>query len=400
MEKIEFQLETVTPLMMSGADRTVAELRPGQIEKGIRWWWRWARGPEILVPGNHEEADIFGSTDGASRVIVRIKKSDQTPTSWEMTQKSMVDAFKLSGDLETISVEALKYVLFPYREDSAARGVIYPQVRFRLSIGFLPGMSAKQRNQVLGAFWLLIFLGGIGTRSRRGVGAIRVVDGPNEFMPTSDLKSYLTNRLASVLSDFGPKEVKGTPAFACFSTTSRLFLLNCVSGSWQEAFVHGISLLKQFRNSKRSEQTDSDLLQQYQGDLRTLYAFLGKSLDSNGITRVIRYTKSQIGLPIGVNLLHANSKMKIEIRGRLASPIMIKVLKLGDGSYRTVIGVFPSIYAPSAILAEDATGRQAIVAESDFDLVQKFIDTVEAMPDVINLLPVLRGTDNANVQSE
>ena len=40
MPSITFDLETVTPLFLSGADQTIAELRPPAFRGALRYWFR------------------------------------------------------------------------------------------------------------------------------------------------------------------------------------------------------------------------------------------------------------------------------------------------------------------------------------------------------------------------
>ena len=63
METITFTCQTITPMLMHGADGSTAELRPASIKGVLRFWWRAIHGnlPNIEAL-KKAEAEIFGSS--------------------------------------------------------------------------------------------------------------------------------------------------------------------------------------------------------------------------------------------------------------------------------------------------------------------------------------------------
>jgi len=77
MINLKFKLETVTPLFCGGADKgLVPELRASSIRGALRFWLRALLGgvlgdrPDEIF---RHESQVFGSTDHASPVVVRIQ---------------------------------------------------------------------------------------------------------------------------------------------------------------------------------------------------------------------------------------------------------------------------------------------------------------------------------------
>ena len=60
MNTITFELETITPMFMAGADGETFELRPSSIKGDMRFWWRayyWGKNSTMLSPeeiANHK----------------------------------------------------------------------------------------------------------------------------------------------------------------------------------------------------------------------------------------------------------------------------------------------------------------------------------------------------------
>lgn len=126
MKKITFTCETITPMFLSGADGQTPELRPPSIKGALRFWWRAMNGHLSLEDLKQKEDDIFGGTDGRSKVIIRIKDHKKTeqelqtglekPTPREgknftkraFKEKQKFDVLLWTTDEKTISTEKLK----------------------------------------------------------------------------------------------------------------------------------------------------------------------------------------------------------------------------------------------------------------------------------------------------
>jgi hypothetical protein len=76
MRSIQVELETITPLFLSGADQEVAELRAPAFRGALRYWLRallgGQQGTESIQDVSEAEAKVFGSTSSGSPVGVRL----------------------------------------------------------------------------------------------------------------------------------------------------------------------------------------------------------------------------------------------------------------------------------------------------------------------------------------
>ncbi|WP_161541367.1 type III-B CRISPR module RAMP protein Cmr1 [Rhodothermus marinus] len=158
------RLETVTPLFLAGADpRGKPELRAASIRGALRFWLRALLGGVIgdkdLNALRKAEAAVFGSTDtGASPVVVRI-----------------------GGEVQFDSYRPLLH----NPEKKFTFMGIQPDQAFSLEL--IPRPPHTQVSPIVlsvTALWLL--LGGLGKRSRRGFGTLRLQNEVESFLFTPE----------------------------------------------------------------------------------------------------------------------------------------------------------------------------------------------------------------------
>jgi CRISPR-associated protein Cmr1 len=203
MRSLRLTLETVTPMFLGGAEQQ-PELRPASVRGALRFWLRAALGGVIgdndLSRLRRLESEVFGDTERASPVVAR-----------------------LSQPGFTISTEPL----LPHRNVAPARAVHFATT-FDLTLLL---HRAAPTNVLEIATWsalLWLTLGGIGRRSRRGAGSVRirkVVSVPTEF--STDLQSCLEaaagtrpdgNALAKHVGSLVDSCLDAFVAFACASS--------------------------------------------------------------------------------------------------------------------------------------------------------------------------------------
>ena len=83
MNTIIFECESVTPMFMFGADGKTPELRPASIKGVMRFWWRAIHGNDDIEKLKYDESDIFGSTNGRSKVNIRISNIQNNTKSYQ-----------------------------------------------------------------------------------------------------------------------------------------------------------------------------------------------------------------------------------------------------------------------------------------------------------------------------
>jgi CRISPR-associated protein Cmr1 len=171
MKRLRVTLETVTPLFLGGADpqRGSPELRAASFRGVLRFWWRALWGGihpnQPLTKLSKHESQVFGDTEQASSIIIRLSNPPQNTESWQFRQKPGVDYlfFSLQG-----------------RRNEPDRRGFSPGQQFKLTLQTRLGLDKDQEDkaflQACAAFWLMVTFGSLGARSRRGAGNLRVVD--------------------------------------------------------------------------------------------------------------------------------------------------------------------------------------------------------------------------------
>lgn len=163
MHSITFELETITPMFMYGADQNRAELRPPSFKGMMRFWWRAMRADDDIEKLAEQEALLFGGTgekQGRSKVIIRIvQNANKEPKELRKEQEQFP------------GMTYLLYSTFMPPKDGQKRTCFHPNTRFALE---LSSNDEHALQQAEAAFWLAMNLGGFGMRARRGGGNLVV----------------------------------------------------------------------------------------------------------------------------------------------------------------------------------------------------------------------------------
>ncbi|HDL09997.1 MAG TPA: type III-B CRISPR module RAMP protein Cmr1 [Candidatus Omnitrophica bacterium] len=171
MEEITLNLEAVTPIFIAGADQQNIEnegLRAPSLRGLLRWWFRALAGGNIdtIKRLKDEECKIFGSTDKKSTINV---VSQERKVERARFKDVMSDVMNSGG-----RDQGHKYLWFSMTYGGNENREIYlPGSTFTIT---LRSNDTEKLNITLGSLWCVIYLGGIGTRSRRGGGSLKVTD--------------------------------------------------------------------------------------------------------------------------------------------------------------------------------------------------------------------------------
>jgi len=168
MHKIVLKCRTISPMFMYGSDKT-PELRPSEFKGMIRYWWRLLQRESDHIELRKKEAEIFGGTEEEGKSKVRIKVYPQP----KEFGKNLKEDYKLDwsfnkqkGTLEGKHA-GIGYLLYSVIQEK------YLKPDFEFYIEITSNDTDAFRNAT-NALWAAIYLGGFGTRSRRGAGSIEV----------------------------------------------------------------------------------------------------------------------------------------------------------------------------------------------------------------------------------
>jgi len=249
LSKLTVTLETVTPLFLGGAEQQ-PELRPAPFRGALRFWLRALLGAHIgdnVERVREAENKVFGSTNGASPVIVRL------------TPISVPEPKSLNFSLDS----GIGYLLWA---TTRTQRTAFPAgtTRFQLTLSVYLSRSEAHNafHYAAGALWLLVNLGGVGMRARRGLGSLRVTDiegWPSDFPPIQpdkgDLGSFLAKGIANLqkVLDLAPAtKVNLPPSFnVLHPDTSAIYIYR--QPPWENwmAALEGIGDdLRRFRRGK------------------------------------------------------------------------------------------------------------------------------------------------------
>jgi len=200
--KMKVALELITPLFLGGSNpRGEPELRASSFRGALRFWLRALLGgvlgdrPDKIF---QRESQVFGSTDHASPVVVRLEPHNLGSDSFNPLPHKQVN-FRFNG--------------------------FKPGQRFDI---YLLSRDKDALQQAQKALQLLCYLGGLGRRSRRGFGSLQITEGKLALTATSveELANALKQQLNSILPS----------SFAKLSDVPRFPILH---PGWAQIKVYG-----------------------------------------------------------------------------------------------------------------------------------------------------------------
>lgn len=180
-DRVALNMELLTPAFVSGADQNEARLSGSTVRGLLRWWWRAVvghdHGKNALRDLRDKEAQVFGSAGAKlkSPVIVRVF-FPEPPVPIRPGRRLKSDLFyDYERGGRTASADVLPYLGYgPMDFRGTKRPGLEPGTRFRLELSWLRGsLSTTDAQSVLRAVAAWSTLGGIGSRSRNGWGALR-----------------------------------------------------------------------------------------------------------------------------------------------------------------------------------------------------------------------------------
>ena len=317
--KSEFELEVITPIFMRGADQTKAEIRSSSIKGLMRWWFRALAGNyfgnEIGELRKAEES-IFGSTGRRSGVVVELKPHQinfghyPLPMVWNRKK----------------GIRLRRYA-------------IAPRSSFKINIRSSDPTYLRVASCSLLA---LSHFGGLGFRSNRGAGSVRIedyksdVEIPKPPKHKSDIPKFIDELITSVGESLHKLGYSATYSKDCLSYSS-FKCFYCFL--WKSS--NNIDRI--YYNANNLEGSNLTILDEFEKNFK----------DESMHGSKYGYMDFIFGLP------------RKGIKDRRASPMKVGVLKI-DGCYRLRISVFKtSVFKPSMKI-------------SNWDCIFKFLDKINA----------------------
>ncbi len=392
LKAIDLELEAVTPLWIGGAGRH-PELRPPSVRGCLRFWLRALLGGtlgEDLKTLRQAEMAVFGSSQRASPVVIR-------PQGAPPTGPSPVSATDYPG---------VGYLLWSVYQQN--RDAILPGATFGLRLQcrpleFEPVEVAGRRIEQEGSFelaaasfWLLLRLGGVGARARRGGGCMQARRDPPgwpENLPSLVCQAQTAAALAIELSA-GLQQLRrvtgwqtaASPTVSSFDilhpAVSQLVVLDRTFPSWWEALDWVGQRFQTFRHDQKEDAgAIAALLTQGRLLVRTIQrAVLGLPIPFF-FKSILADLKTQ-GVPEKDARRRASASVMPEKGLGRTSPLFFRVVRLAGETpaYTVVIGLFRAELLPGGKLRVQPQDRAARPASAtvaaDFSLLDQWFDYI------------------------
>jgi CRISPR-associated protein Cmr1 len=309
---LEYQLKVVTPIMGGGAEAGQPEkgfaVRPSAIRGHLRFWWRrmYGRAGTTEEVRNSENA-IFGSTEAPSKLVIEVIGAPAT----EMRNEG--DGFGFGRS----SPEG--YAFFPAQANRAQGTPSKPLTKegfdFSVRLRLPSGATPEQRTQVENAFFAWVYFGGVGARTRRGMGSLEVVSKGN-VPKMQEIKNLADVRIMTVASQDALQ-------------------------AWRQS----LDVYKGFRQQRRPGQERRRPGRSFWPEPETIRGLRGHQPlpGQRGFPRAV------LGLPIVFHFINRErgeddpgattlSPVRQDGKeGRMASPVITKAIKIGDTWFAGVI---------------------------------------------------------------
>lgn len=264
MERLKLEIEFVTPCFLGGV-RQQAEWRAASVRGQLRWWFRAVAGGACagdLAEVRRLEVEIFGSTDASSPLQVRTLRAPAllpiySQPGWgrPLSDRALAESWGVRPGTrewtDAIGRLAMQWPVNPLLylgygclkpvgggQWHLERSCIAPGETATLQLAWRRPGGATAFALWNDALWCWLNLGGIGTRSRRGFGALREHPPREGGGASPRTRDELVAQARAMRERVAMRTPSGhLPEWSHFSDRSRIFAARAVSRSWDEAMV-------------------------------------------------------------------------------------------------------------------------------------------------------------------
>ncbi len=384
MKKLTLTLETVTPMFMAGANpRGAPELRPPAFRGALRYWLRAALGGVIGDQNTQRlyelESDVFGSAadEAGSASAVNVRLAWENAPKSEKFQKQPPEQVTRNGAWmrQPTGRDYLYWSMSESRKNANDwKQFFSPGSNFDLILQ--TRRTGAQFDQAFKhatvALWLLVHLGGVGSRSRRTAGGLSALETISSDGLDFSIKAATTKEAAQFLGSglsrcrdlMKPLDIGAVTAIAAYDvlhpSTCNVWVLG-IWRTWDSAVTAIGRAMRDFRSYREPDHKE-----------------VAKWLNGQAITTVER---SAFGLPLpfrysdggpsGVVQGHLD-KPALE---RRASPLWLKVTKTTNGNFIGIATLFNSQFLPAGERLHAKGGIPSIPPPPNYKIINDWIGT-------------------------
>lgn len=309
---VEMQLEVTT--WMFGGSTEPGKVDPHQPVRGpairgqLRHWWRVAYGNRCstLQELYQAESRIFGCTKWRSPFDVEVQILNRG------REERVVENRRTN----------VSYVLFPYEGDTknGSKGVAFRLRLTRASHGRAREITSEEQTQLLHAVRLWIAFGGVGARTRRGLGSLRVRDGA---YPAS---------AEAFCRELQAWYARGPGALPVPTLSGSKLLIGQGRPDPVAAWEQAVHVLESFRQKKEAGRRSA------WPEAKVIRRWVQEGVEPGPGS----FPRADLGLPVVFHFPRERvqtASLQLGTTGatRMASPVIVKVLSLGRAHHPMVL---------------------------------------------------------------
>jgi len=204
-------IQVITPIFGGGAEAgindPVTPIRPSSIRGHLRFWWRATRGANCTTTAElrKREGEIWGAADNPSPISIETEIEEHDEPSecasyeWDKALRQGRGGCRLKWSAPFDGRNSpLPYVLFPFQGKSPESdkpkdpSKMVKSARFKLTVLISSPNGKNIEKDIEAAIWAWVNFGGIGSRSRRGCGALYCIksDPQDQDLTPSSSKNF------------------------------------------------------------------------------------------------------------------------------------------------------------------------------------------------------------------
>jgi CRISPR-associated protein Cmr1 len=388
--------ELITPLFGGGVEPATADpvtvIRGSSIRGQLRFWWRACRsaGFDSLSEMSTQEGNLWGNTDTSSLVVIDVTveegKTGKPEPAFrvDLNHKNKLDVIPS----EKIAPYAA-FPLLPEEQEKRKRGWQSENVRHNVEFSLTLRYPQRIESDVNAALWAWETFGGIGARTRRGFGAIRLltIGDKTHSLParTDELERQIRNKLKQhvIVGPHNPEVPKLHPDMP-------LKLLNGSTPlvAWKQL----LDRLLRFRQERYKKFGKSKWPEA--NEIRRRAELPPRLADEQTLNDLVeKFPRAVFGLPIVFHMPHDPSlkELTLTLQGvnkiqRLSSPLILRPLACGEGKAVGLALILNTPRIPLGGLSLDGLPASDPQPSAKLTLAEaKKINPLKADPDVLHV---------------
>lgn len=359
----------VTPMFLGDAEQNAAEIRPPSIKGALRFWWRalnWGRfraddNDATALRRLHEaEAELFGAAANE-------KNTNRGQSRFLLTVQSNVLKFKDKNHVHTQfqfhdAARYLGYGLMKVKNTQAGqlvRACIDEGQSFEVKLL----CQGEEDQSVREALIALGLLGGLGSRSRHGMGSLSLMELQQNGEPVWKAPTNREDYIKAVRDLLTGKRTTSTePPYSAFANTTRVDVLLETVSPYQALDGFGRAELMYRSWGKDGKGLGKQREERFKADHDW-----SKKIRPQGFhpRRVVFGLPHNYGKVPSMEVVPSRHK-------RRASPLLFHVHALGEKSFMGVSILLNSVFLPHG--EKINAGGTEVPAKIEWDLLTDFLD--------------------------